>query len=259
MTYADMIDSALSVRKISAADVRSALKLGMDDFMAMPTHVIFLALIYPLMGIVIARVTMGEGLLPLVYPLALGFAFVGPIAALGLYELSRRREQSLPVSWKHALDVFRSPSRGSIATIGVILLLIFAVWIASARELYLNIFGDMGPQSLGALVERTLTTKAGWALIVLGNGLGLLFAIVAFSLSVVSLPLLLDRPIGVLPAMMTSLRAVQANPGPMALWGLIVGISLVVGCLPLFIGLAVALPILGHATWHLYRSVVVRT
>jgi uncharacterized membrane protein len=246
------------VRKISIDDLKTAVRAGFADFRAMPTHVMFLVIIYPIIGLVIARVTMGEDLLPLAYPLMAGFALLGPFAALGLYELSRRREQGRDLFWSHAFDVVRSPSFGAIVMLGTVQMLIFIAWIATAHGLYSGLFGHAArPQSLSELASLVLTTPSGWALIILGNGIGFLFAVLALGLSVVSFPLLLDRPVGAMAAMATSVRAVLANPGPMAAWGLFIAVALFIGSLPLFIGLAIILPILGHATWHLYRRVVV--
>ncbi len=245
------------VRRISMDDLRFALRAGFDDFWAMPSHVIFLVIIYPIIGLVIARVTMDETLLPIAYPLMAGFALLGPFAALGLYELSRRREQGRDTSWTHAFDVLHSPSINSILALGAVLMLIFIAWIGTAQALYAGLLGDVHPHSFPELIRDALSTSGGRALIVLGNGIGFLFAVVAMSLSVVSLPLLLDRPIGAMAAAATSVRAVRENPAPMAVWGLTIALGLLVGTLTLFIGLALILPIFGHATWHLYRRLVV--
>ena len=251
------LEDAPSVRRIGVGDLKTALREGFDDFWAMPSHVVFLVIIYPIIGLVIARVTMGEDLLPLAYPLMAGFALLGPFAALGLYELSRRRERGQDASWTHAFDVFRSPSIGSIAALGAVQMLIFVAWIATAHGLYAGLFDRVHPQSVTELLRLALTTQAGWALIVLGNGIGFLFAVVALTVSVVSFPLLLDRPVGALSALATSVRAVRTNPVPMLLWGLMIAAALFIGSVPFFLGLALILPILGHATWHLYRKVVV--
>lgn len=253
-TLARPVEAA--VRPITYDDIRDALRAGVDDFMAMPTHVIFLVLIYPIVGVLIARVTMDGDLLPLAFPLTAGFALLGPFAALGMYELSSRRERGLPLDWRHAFDALRSPAWTSIAAVGCVLLIVFSAWIATARLLYAALAGDLHPGSIGQLVRFALTTPAGWALLVLGNGLGFLFAALALTIGVVSLPLLLDRGGSAVAAMRTSLRAVQASPAPMAAWGAIVAGALVAGCLPVFIGLALVLPVLGHATWHLYRRAV---
>lgn len=246
-----------AVRVITLEDLTSSLRAGLADFMAMPTHVIFLVLIYPIVGVLIARLTMDGDLLPLAFPMTAGFALLGPFAALGMYELSRRRERGLEVNWRQAFQAVRSPAWPAIAAVGCTLLVIFTAWVATARILYAGLAGDLHPRSLGDLLGFALTTPAGWALVILGNGLGFLFAALALTIGVVSLPLLLDRGGGAVAAIRTSIRAVQASPGPMAAWGAIVAGALVAGCLPVFIGLAVVLPILGHATWHLYRRAVV--
>jgi uncharacterized membrane protein len=247
---------APTVRKIGFADLIDVLRKGFDDFWAMPTHVVFIALIYPIAGLILSRLIFGYDILPLLFPLAAGFALIGPFAALGLYELSRRREAGLDTSWRHAFDVVRSPSLGAILALGVLLLVIFLVWLAVANGLYVATFGYAPAASMPDFLNAVLTTPAGWTLIILGNGLGFLFAVVVLAISVVSFPLLLDRNVSPAVAVLTSFRAVRRNPVTMAAWGLIVAVALVLGTIPLFVGLVVVVPVLGHATWHLYRKVV---
>jgi len=230
---------------------------GADDFLAMPTHAIFLCVIYPLIGLVAARLAFGYSMLPLLYPLAAGFALVGPLAGLGLYELSRRREQGLDTSVAHAFDVLRSSSIGAIVALGVLLIVIFALWMTTANAIYVGYFGYKPPVSATAFIHDVFTTQAGWYLIIVGNAVGFVFAAVALTLSVVTFPMLLDRDVGAAGALLTSIRAVARNPLVMAAWGLIVAAMLLIGSLPFFIGLTIVLPILGHATWHLYRKLVV--
>jgi uncharacterized membrane protein len=245
------------VRTIGTADIKDALKRGLDDFRAMPTHVIFLTVIYPAIGLLIGFATVGYDLIPLLYPLASGFALIGPFAAIGLYELSRRREAGLDTTWSHAFDVVHSPSLPAIVALGLLLLGIFIVWVFAANTIYVANFGYVPQPSLTAFVHTVLTTPQGYNLIVVGNLVGFLFAVVAFSLSVVSFPLLFDRHVGFATAIATSLQAVLKNPVMMALWGLIIAGGLLIGSLPFFLGLAIVVPILGHASWHLYRKVVV--
>lgn len=244
------------VRRIAPADLIGALSRGLQDFAAMPSHAVFLCVIYPIIGILIAGATLGFNILPLLYPIAAGFALIGPIAALGLYELSRRREAGLDVSAQDALDVRHSPSIGAVVALGALLTVIFLIWVATARAIWVTNFGYAAPVSTGQFLSDLLLTTEGWNVILIGNAVGLLFAVAVLMISVVSFPLLLDRDVGAAGAMLTSVRAVLANPVPMALWGLIVGGLLLVGSLPLFLGLPVVLPVLGHATWHLYRKVV---
>jgi uncharacterized membrane protein len=246
------------VRSISPADLRDVLVRGLADFRAMPTHVIFLSLIYPIAGLAIARWTAGHDIVPMLYPLIAGFALIGPFAAIGLYELSRRRELGLDTSWRHAFDIVHSPSLWSILALGLLLVAIFGVWLAVAHGLYVAHFGeDERPIGLAELARRIFDTPQGRSLIVTGNAVGFLFALGSFALSAVSFPLLLDRNVGMATAIVTSLRAILKNPVTMALWGLIVAAGLALGSLPFLFGLAVVMPILGHASWHLYRKVVV--
>lgn len=246
----------LNVRRITPTDLKEALAKGFEDFWAMPSHLVFLGLIYPIVGVCLAALTFSSNALPLLYPLASGFALVGPFAAIGLYAISRRREQGLPVSWQDAFDVLRSPSIPSIAGLGFILLVIFLAWLTTARLLYESLFGYAAPASYGQFLGQVLNTPEGIRLIVLGNAIGFVFAVVVLSISVISFPLLLDRDVGVAVAVYTSVKAVAMNPLTMALWGLIVAAALLIGSIPLFVGLAIVMPVLGHATWHLYRRVV---
>lgn len=251
-------DTALPVvRDLSLSDLKIALAKGFDDFAAMPSHAVFISLIYPIVGLFLGRLMFGYEVVPLLFPLAAGFALIGPFAAIGLYELSRQREQGREVSWRDALDIVHSPSFGAILTLGLFLTAIFLIWLAVARWIYILNFGYGSPNSITQFVQDVFTTRAGWNLIVAGNGVGFLFAVAALTLSVVSFPLLLDRPIGAAAAALTSVRVVLKNPVTMAAWGLIVVFGLVIGSLPLFFGLAVVMPVLGHATWHLYRRAVV--
>jgi uncharacterized membrane protein len=243
------------VRSIGLTDLRDALAKGLEDFRAMPTHVIFLSLIYPIVGIALGSATFGYDVIPLLFPLAAGFALIGPLAAIGLYELSRRREQGLDTSWKHAFDIIHSPSIWAIAAVGFLLLVIFAIWIAVANAIYVANFGNETPTPI-TFARNVLTTPQGHNLIIVGNAVGFVFAVLAFSLSVVSFPLLLDRHVGAAVAMITSIKAVLRNPLTMASWGLFVAGALILGSLPFLIGLAVVMPVLGHSTWHLYRKVV---
>jgi uncharacterized membrane protein len=258
-TSQDATPALPAIRKIGPADLKDALARGLDDFWEMPTtHIIFLSLIYPIAGLFLARMAFGYDVLPLLFPIMAGFALIGPFAGIWLYELSRRREYGLDVHWRHAFDVLRSPSVGSILLLGLLLMAIFLVWIAVAQAIYVATFGykPAAAASIPEFIRQVLTTPAGWTLIVVGNGIGFLFAVLVLAISVVSFPMLVDRNVGVAGAVVTSVRAVAANPVTMALWGLIVAAALVLGSLPLLFGLAVVMPVLGHATWHLYRKVV---
>jgi uncharacterized membrane protein len=244
------------VHRISFSDLWAALREGIDDFMENPTHLIFIGILYPIVGVVLATWTSGANALPLLFPLASGFALIGPFAAIGLYEISRRREAGMAVSWRDALAVRHSPCLPSIAAVGALLFAVFIAWLLVAQGLYSELLGPEPPASLPAFLDQVFSTREGWMLILLGNLIGLIFAIVALCTSVVAFPLLLDRDVGAYAAVQTSWRAAMTNPLEIAAWGVIVAVLLFVGSIPIFAGLAVVVPILGHATWHLYRRLV---
>src|SRR4051794_36119124 len=224
------------VRRIGPADLKDALRKGFADFWAMPSQVFFLGLIYPIAGVILAGFSFGQNMLPLLYPLASGFALVGPIVSIGLYELSRRREQGLPTDWKYAFEVLQSPAIGSIAALGVVLLVIFISWLLAAQALYQGLYGYRPVGSLPTFLYEALTTSRGWTLIILGNLIGFVFAAVVLAISVISFPLLLDRDVGAAIAVQTSVRAVLTNPVTTALWGLIVAGLLALGFATLLVG-----------------------
>jgi uncharacterized membrane protein len=245
-----------AVRRISLSDLREALGKGFDDFRAIPSQAVFLCLIYPLVGLFLWSMMVRYDVLPLLFPLVAGFALIGPFAAVGLYELSRRRELGLESDWQHAFDVFRSPAKWSVFALAVLLLVIFGAWLITAHYIYTRTLGDTPLVSVFLFAAKVLTTKAGWELIGVGVGAGFLFAVLTLMVSVVSFPLVLDRKVDAATAIITSIRAVLANPLPMAAWGFIVAAALVAGSIPFLFGLAIVMPVLGHATWHLYRRVV---
>jgi uncharacterized membrane protein len=244
------------VRKITAADLWDALKKGMADVGATRDDIAFIGLIYPVAGLLLARLAFSYDLLPLVFPLASGFALIGPFAAVGLYDLSKRREEGLQTTWFDAFEVLNSRAWGSILGLGAVLLALFSLWLAASWQIYLATLGGAAPQTFAGFERSVFQTAGGWDLIVAGVGVGFLFAVAAFAVGVVSFPLLLDRDVGMVTAVRTSFRAVAANPGVMALWGAIVVGALILGSIPALVGLIFVMPVLGHATWHLYRKVV---
>jgi uncharacterized membrane protein len=250
--------SAPVIRTISLSDLHQALRLGWEDFKAVPSHAIVLCLIYPVLGLVLARTVQGYSVLPLLFPLAAGFALLGPFAAIGLYELSRRREDGGEATAWDAFEVFRSPSFGAMLGVGTLLFALFVSWIAIAQEIYTAAFGYETAANIPDFAKHVLTTSQGWWLIVVGCGVGFFFALDALCISVIAFPMMLDRHASAGEAMVTSMRVVAKNPVPMAAWGLIVAVLLILGTIPFFLGLAVVIPLLGHATWHLYREVIVR-
>jgi uncharacterized membrane protein len=248
--------AAPSVRRIGLRDLKSALAKGLDDTGAYRTDVFFLCLVYPVMGLLLIMLTFGHGLLQLLFPIVAGFALIGPAAAVGLYEMSRRRERGLKTTWSDAFGVVQSHAFGAIFVLGLILMALFAAWLVAAYLIYEATVGPEAPTSVESFLRDVFLTDAGWTMIGVGVGVGFLFAVLVLAISVISFPLLLDREVGVATAVATSVRAVAMNPVTMAVWGLIVAAGLVLGSIPLLLGLIVVMPVLGHATWHLYRKVV---
>ncbi|MDV3457895.1 DUF2189 domain-containing protein [Sphingomonas sp. HF-S4] len=249
---------AFEVRTITTADLRGALRQGWADFLAHRGDLLFVGLIYPLVGLAAAMFALQDSLVPLFFPIAAGVGLMGPAAAGGFYELARRREQGLESDWSHFLDVARRPSFDSFIAVAGLLLAMFLAWLAVAAGLYVALMGIDPPTSLSAFATRLFTTPEGWALIVLGNLAGLAFSAAVLTVSVVAMPMLIDKDVDARTAIHVSRMAVLANKGAMLRWGFTVAALLVLGSIPLFVGLAVALPVLGYATWHLYTRLVVR-
>ena len=244
------------IRTLTVHDLVDALKRGWQDFLAQPTHLVFVALIYPIIGALLARLSATYNILPLLFPLMAGFALLGPFAAIGLYEISRRRENGQDASATQAFQVLNSPALGQIALLGLLLTGLFLAWLASAWLIYRGTLGLAPPVTTDSFLAAVLTTFDGWMMMIIGNAVGALFAIVAFSISVVSFPLMLDRHVDVATAVRTSVQAVEANPRVMLVWGLMIAGLLALGSLPLLVGLVVVMPVLGHASWHVYRKLV---
>lgn len=245
------------VRKIGFADLKAALREGAGDVGAFRDDVLFIALIYPLAGALLAAAAFNYNLLMMLFPLASGFAIVAPVAATGLYEMSRRREQGLPVNWLDAFRAFASPAIGSIVLMGLVLLALFGLWLGVAYQIGVATLGAETPPTLRMFFQQVFFSEASPSLIVGGIAAGFVFAAVAFAISVVSIPLLLDRDVGVRLAVMTSLKAIARNPGALTLWAAIIAGLLLLGSIPALVGLIVVVPLLGHASWRLYRKIVV--
>lgn len=246
------------VRTIGVADLNAALREGLADFLDKRGDLFIVGLIYPIIGFAAAALALGGPFIPLFFPILAGVGLLGPVAALGFYELARRREAGLESTWAHFFDVTRRPNFDAILAVTGILLLIFFAWVVAAWVLYAAFF-EAPPVTVGDFLTALFTTPRGWGLIVVGNLVGLVFAWMVLALSVVSLPMLVDRNIDARTAIATSLAAVRANRGVMARWGLVVAALLVLGSIPAFVGLALVLPWLGYATWHLYTRLVDRS
>lgn len=246
------------IRRISPRDLTWALAEGWRDFSAMRGEILFLALLYPLLGLLAAVTAGNPRLLPLFFPLVAGLSVMGPAVASGFYEMARRREGGLSSNWQHFLDPLKGRSRGSLLALTLVLLVLFAAWLAVAWLIHEGTIGVHGPMDVAEYVRRLFTTREGWTMILVGNLAGFGFAVATLVFSVASFPMVVDKPVGAGTAIQTSFRAARANPVTVAAWGILVAGLLVLGSLPVFIGLAVVLPWLGYATWHLYTRMVER-
>ncbi len=246
----------MPIRRITFADLRAALAAGLADFRARPSHAVFLCAIYPVVGIILVRATVRGGVLPLLFPLVAGFAILAPLAAVTTCEVSRRREVGAASTWRDIGRIVGLHAMPQVAELAVLLLVIFVAWLDTAQAIFVATLGPQDPMSLSEFAHAALLTTKGRELIALGGLVGSGFATLAFTLAVVSFPMLIDRRVSLFTAIATSVRCVAANPLVLAAWGLILTLALAAGMALLFAGLAVVLPVLGHASWHLYRALV---
>ncbi|MFP3384484.1 DUF2189 domain-containing protein [Tritonibacter sp. SIMBA_163] len=260
---ADAIDEIRSedsatpqVRTLDLSDISAALRDGWQDFKAARSDAMFLVFIYPLIGIAMIMSGFHLAVLPLLLPMVMGFAIVGPAAAIGLYEMSRRREAGESASWMSAFAVLRSPAFASILMLAFYLAALFVIWIMVAQAIFAATLGPDAPSSLSSFVTDVFTTGPGWTMMIIGTTTGAILAYAALAISIVSFPLLLDRHVGLPVAVATSLEVMRKNRFVCLCWGLLVGAALLIGSLPLFAGLIFVVPVLGHATWHFYRRAV---
>ncbi|UZK66621.1 DUF2189 domain-containing protein [Sphingomonas sp. M1-B02] len=251
-------DEIPEVRRIGTGDLNWALREGWKDFLAKRGDLIVIGLVYPIICLIAAVVTLNDPLLPLFFPLVAGLSIAGPAAASGFYELARRREEKRDSSWWHFLDPLNGRSRVPLAMLTAGLAALFIGWLVVAYAIYAVTFGAEAPMQVGDLLGRLFTTREGWELIILGNLAGLAFAIVTLVFALVSFPMVVDKPVDAGVAVRTSLAAVRKNPAVVFGWGLRVAALLLLGTIPFAVGLAVVLPWLGYSTWHLYTKLVVR-
>lgn len=248
--------SEIDICKISVKDLWQALKEGYDDFNAKPTIFFFLAVFYTLFALLLTLLLIGQNLMHLAFPVVSGFTLLGPVVLVCLFEMSRHRERGLDVTWRSTFDFVHSSSFAPIVALSILMMLLYVAWLYMAQLIYFSLFGAVPPDSISDFVTQVLSTRRGGALIFYGNLVGLIFAVLALSISVVSFPLVLDKPVSSITAISASVKAVVSNPLMMILWGLIVAVLLATGTILFLIGLAVVLPVLGHATWHLYRKII---
>jgi uncharacterized membrane protein len=249
---------AAPVRALSVADLKASLREGWADFSAHRGDILFIGIIYPLIGILTAFAVTNPAALPAVFPLLAGVTLLGPLVSTGFYELARRQEAGLESNWRHFLDVVRRPAFPSIMFVGAVLIGLFSAWVFSAIVIYGAFMGPEQPASIGAFLSRLFGTPEGWGVILVGNLVGFGFAALVLAISVVSLPMLVDDHVDAGQAIRTSIAATRRNPAVIGRWGLTVAVLLFVASIPAFLGLAVVLPWLGYSTWHLYTRAVDR-
>lgn len=249
---------AAPVRAITGADLDWALREGWNDFKDKRGDLLLIALIYPVAGFIAAAFAFNDKLFPLLFPLVAGLSILGPATAAGFYELARRREAGEDSSWWHFLDPLKGRARMPLLVLTVVLAILFVGWLTAAWAIYGATLGRLGPATPMVFMQSVLATREGLTMLVVGNLVGAGFALATLAVSVASFPMVVDKPVDALTALMTSVAAVRRSPAAMIRWGATVALILLAGMLPLFVGLAVALPVLGYATWHLYTRAVAR-
>lgn len=245
-----------TIQPLDMDDIRAALALGWKDLLKFRSDVLALVVIYPMIGFALAFLAFEQALLPMLFPMAAGFALLGPVASIGMYEISRQNEEAGEASWGSALSALRSRVVGPVMMLGLFMLGWFMLWMAAAFAIYSFTLGPAMPSSTMGFISDVFTTSAGWTMIILGMGIGALFAVVVLFVSAIGFPMLIDKPVGLPVAVVTSAQAVRQNLMPMLAWGVIVSVLLAIATIPVFLGLILVLPWLGHATWHLYRMAV---
>ncbi|WP_164115791.1 DUF2189 domain-containing protein [Sphingorhabdus sp. Alg239-R122] len=235
------------------SDLRAALAAGWRDFIAHPAFGLFFAAIYVIGGICIYFGLFERGEIMWLIPAAAGFPLLAPFVAVGLYEVSRRREAGLPMSWRAALGAMRGHGDEQILSMGVILFVAFSFWLMIAHGIFAVFVAQAGA---GSESIEFFFTGTGLAMLLVGSIVGALIALAFYAITVISLPLLVDREVDFITAIIVSLATIRSNKFVMLAWAVIIAVTLFIAMLPLFLGLFIVLPVLAHTTWHLYRRVV---
>lgn len=246
----------IEINTISFKDLKKVLQLGLKDFVSYPLYGLFFASIYVLGGLLLVSIFFFLNVIWPIYPLAIGFALIGPFIASGLYEISRRKENAFTITWWSVLGVIWEQKNRELGWMAFVMLFVFWVWMYQARTLFVVFFGFGGFATLEGFLETVFTTNEGIYFLLIGNLVGAVISFVMFSVTVISCPMLLDRDADFVTAILTSIKAVVKSPLPFILWAGLVISMVLLSMLPLFLGLFITLPLFGHSTWHLYRIAV---
>lgn len=248
-------DPLPEIRSIDVSDITAVLRLGFGDFLKAPFFGLFFSAVYVAGGLILWRIYGVAGQEWWLAPVAVGFPLLAPFAAVGLYEVSRRIEAGETRPWGEILGVVFAQKDRQIPAMAAVIIVIFLFWVFVAHALF-ALFMGLRAFTSGTDIVTLFFTGNGPLMLLIGGAVGAGFAGVLFAITVAGLPLLLDREVDFVTAMIHSTRAVLANPAPMAAWGGVIAVMLFLGMLPYFLGLFVILPLLGHATWHMYRRLM---
>lgn len=247
------IAPATVVRGLTMNDLLAAIAAGWNDFRTCPAFGLFFAGIYVSAGLFLYFALFSRGEVGWLVPAAGGFPLLAPFIAVGLYEVSRRREAGLPMSWRAVLGALRGHGDDQLLMMGGILFVGFTFWVMLAHGIFAIFLAESG---IGGESMALLQTQAGIAMLLVGSMIGAIIALAFYSITVISLPMMVDREVDFLTAIIVSLSAMRANTLILLVWAFMIAVSLFAAMLPFFLGLLVILPVLGHATWHLYRRAV---
>ncbi len=244
------------VNMVTAGDITASLKAGFSDFLARPVMSSFFGLFYALFGILFVWTLVWLGKIWMIIPAAIGFPLVAPFAAAGLYEMSRRLQKGESFGWSEILTVMVSQRKREMGWMAFVTLFICWVWFYQFRTVLVIVLQDSSFSDLDGFLSTVFFTPEGWTFLAIGTCVGAFLSAVLFSVTVVGMPILLDREIDFVSAMLTSVRTVTENPGVMLTWAAIISVTMLLSLVPAFLGLIFTLPILGHTTWHLYQRAV---
>ncbi len=244
------------VNRLTAEDITASLKAGFSDFLAHPVMSGFFGLFYAVFGILFVWCLVGLGKIWMIIPAAVGFPLVAPFAAAGLYEMSRRMQKGESFGWSEILSVMAHQRKREMGWMAFVTLFIFWVWTYQIRLWLAIILQKASFSDFEGFMNTVFFTPQGWTFLAVGTCIGAFLSAVLFSVTVVAMPMLLDRETNFVSAMLTSIRVVAESPVVMLSWAAIISVTMLLSLVPAFLGLIFTLPILGHTTWHLYQRAV---